>query len=193
MQLHRPTTTAAQLCIGIDPLAPPSSPTEARTSRNHRPNRPPSAAGRGGGMLRCERDPQNVARRARARVPPPPPSSSCYQTHRQRGRPRVNESGDLSLENHPSTRPPSPLRLYRVSISFSFSLVGERVQRPSRIHTPNPPFVASWCNASLSTASSSSSSSFGLYYIRACVCVYWLDPVSFLPCLRVKAPLFRKI
>ena len=106
------------------------------------------------------------AARERASLPP-----SCYQTHRQRGRPRVNESGDLSLENHPSTRPPSPLRLYRVSISLSFSLVGERVQRPSRIHTPNPPFVASWCNASLSTASSSSSSSFGLYYIRVCVCV----------------------
>lgn len=48
----------------------------------------------------------------------------------------------LSLENHPaSTRPASPLRLSAVlssSPSLSLSLVGERVQRPTRIHTPNP-------------------------------------------------------
>lgn len=124
--------------------APPSSRTEApsprpgpRATTDRIDHRHGGGEGRKG-MLRCERDPQNAARRrVHTRAP-------CYRPrHTISVAAPVNESGDLYPLAREPPRLDSPglsLKTIRrpLLLSLSLSLVGERVQRPTRIHTPNP-------------------------------------------------------
>lgn len=122
--------------------APPSSRTEApsprpgpRATTDRIDHRHGGGEGRKG-MLRCERDPQNAARRrVHTRAP-------CYRPrHTISVAAPVNESGDLYPLAREPPRLDSPglsLKTIRRPLLLSLSLVGERVQRPTRIHTPNP-------------------------------------------------------
>lgn len=124
-------------------------------------------------MLRCERDPQNAARRrVHTRAP-------CYRPrHTISVAAPVNESGDLYPLAREPPRLDSPglsLKTIRrpLLLSLSLSRWGEGSTTDSNPHTES---VASWCNAALSTASSSSS--FAFLYVRARVCTHWLLRLS---------------
>lgn len=194
--LHRPRT---QLCIGTAPSFPspaplrqPSSPTERTPSPRPGPRATTDRidhrhGGRGGrGMLRCERDPQNVARR-RVHTPAIPRHTAVYPStwpHRRlmnRERPlypsrRGGETSPAAQLGRPSL---SLKTVRRVWIDRAPPLSLSRRREGStnpRIHTPNPPFVASWCNASSLVAAidfllASSSSTVYIYiymYVSAC-------------------------
>lgn len=192
--MHRPRT---QLCIGTAPSFPspaplrqPSSPTERTPSPRPGPRATTDRidhrhGGRGGrGMLRCERDPQNVARR-RVHTPAIPRHTAVYPStwpHRRlmnRERPlypsrRGGETSPAAQLGRPSL---SLKTVRRVWIDRAPPLSLSRRREGStnpRIHTPNPPFVASWCNASPLVAAidfllASSSSTVYIY-----ICTYRL-------------------
>lgn len=156
--------------------APPSSRTEApsprpgpRATTDRIDHRHGGGEGRKG-MLRCERDPQNAARRrVHTRAP-------CYRPrHTISVAAPVNESGDLYPLAREPPRLDSPglsLKTIRRPLLLSLSLsLGSTTD--SNPHTES---VASWCNAALSTASSSPS--FAFLYVRACVHALASSPVD---------------
>lgn len=179
---------------------PPSPPRRPSASQVRQPSelprlgpdlaQPPTESttvtggGGGRGMLRCERDPQNVARR-RVHTPAIPRHTAVYPStwpHRRlmnRERPlypsrRGGETSPAAQLGRPSL---SLKTVRRVWIDRAPPLSLSRRREGStnpRIHTPNPPFVASWCNASPLVAAidfllASSSSTVYIY-----ICTYRL-------------------